>query len=131
MLEYFEELCGCEISDDPQTVSFTYTVQSPQSSGGEKKLEPYKTVHTEFLIWSDQSLIANVAGVLGLTIGFSFIGTIEWFTGKLIKTWQGTSSLNLMKKLHLVNLCFFKYLYLYMSGKIQPVIYAEWGPTKY
>ena len=61
----------------------TYTIESPESAAGERKTEPFKLVRTSFYLWNDLTLLANVFGALGLTIGFSIIGAIEWLTDKL------------------------------------------------
>ena len=39
--------------------------------------EPYKTVRKEYLLMSGMSLVGNVGGMLGLFIGFSFLGLSE------------------------------------------------------
>ena len=49
---------------------------------------PYKVIRTEYLILEDLNLIANVGGTLGLTVGFSFIATIEWLTNGVAKVWK-------------------------------------------
>ena len=63
--------------------SFEFTIESPKSSEGERKQEPYKVVHTEYLIWNGLSLIAGVGGTLGPTIEFSFVAALEWLTDLL------------------------------------------------
>ena len=40
--------------------------------------KPYKTVHMEYLLMTGMSLVGNVGGMLGLFIGFSFLGFSEW-----------------------------------------------------
>ena len=50
-------------------VSFEYTLETPMSSHGFRYHSPYKMVHTEYLLWTEICLIANVGGTLGLTIG--------------------------------------------------------------
>lgn len=49
--------------------------------------EPYKTVHTEYLIVSDMALVGNMGGMLGLFIGFSFLGISEWIVDSLEKAY--------------------------------------------
>ena len=41
-------------------------------------VQPYKTINTEYLVWSEFTLIAYIGGMLGLTLGFSFPGLLEW-----------------------------------------------------
>ena len=49
--------------------------------------EPYKTVHKEYLLMTGMSLVGNVGGMLGLFIGFSFLGISEWMIDCLSKAW--------------------------------------------
>ena len=61
----------------------SYTIESLESAAGERKTETFKLVRTSFYLWNDLTLLANVFGALGLTIGFSIIGAMEWLTDKL------------------------------------------------
>ena len=64
-----------------------------KSKGAQERLknhrseEPYKTVRMEYLIMSGMSLVGNVGGMLGLFIGFSFLGISEWIVDGLAKAW--------------------------------------------
>ena len=64
-----------------------------KSKGAEERLmkhrseEPYKIVCKEYLIMSGISLVGNVGGMLGLFIGFSFLGISEWIVDGLTKVW--------------------------------------------
>ena len=69
--------------EDKGRYSFSYTIESPESAAGERKTEPFKLIRTSFYLWNDLTLLANVFGALGLTIGFSIIGAMEWLTDKL------------------------------------------------
>ena len=69
--------------EDKGRFSFTYTIESPESAAGERKTEPFKLVRTSFYLWNELTLLANIFGALGLTIGFSIIGAMEWLTDKL------------------------------------------------
>ena len=69
--------------EDKGRYSFSYTIESPESAAGERKTEPFKLTRTSFYLWNDLTLLANVFGALGLTIGFSVIGAIEWLTDKI------------------------------------------------
>ena len=77
--------------DKDDTIAFQYTIDSPQSSEGVRMQDPYKVLHMEYLIINELALIANIAGTLGLTIGFSFSGTIQWFTDVLANVWKRSS----------------------------------------
>ena len=48
-------------------------------------LPPKVSVKEEYLITNEISLIGNVGGTLGMFVGFSFIGTIEWLLEILSK----------------------------------------------
>ena len=72
-----------DVSEDKGRYSFSYTIESPESAAGERKTEPFKLVRTSFYLWNDLTLLANVFGALGLTIGFSIIGAMEWLTDKI------------------------------------------------
>ena len=82
ILEYDHEYSGYE-EEGKGRYSFSYTIESPESAAGERKTEPFKLVRTSFYLWNDLTLLANVFGALGLTIGFSIIGAMEWLTDKL------------------------------------------------
>ena len=84
ILEYDNLFSGHEeYPEDKGKYSFSYTIESPESAAGERKTEPFKLVRTSFYLWNDLTLLANVFGALGLTIGFSIIGAMEWLTDKL------------------------------------------------
>ena len=82
MIEY-HETHQTQYSTQQFVYSFEYAIESPKSSVGERKLVPYKVVRTEYLIWNGISLIAGIGGTLGPTIGFSFIGAVEWLSSLL------------------------------------------------
>ena len=77
--------------DQDDNIAFQYTIDSPQSSEGVRMQDPYKVLHMEYLIINELALIANIAGTLGLTIGFSFSGTIQWLTDVLPNVWKRSS----------------------------------------
>ena len=69
--------------EDKGTYSLSYIIESPESATGERKTEPFKIVGANFYLWNELTLLANVFGALGLTIGFSIIGGVEWLTDKV------------------------------------------------
>ena len=81
ILEYDHEYSGYE--EEKGRYTFSYVIESPESAAGERKTEPFKLVRTSFYLWNDLTLLANVFGALGMTIGFSIIGAMEWLTDKL------------------------------------------------
>ena len=54
---------------DPDRVHFEYSLETPMSSEGLRYHAPYKIVRNEYLVWTLVSLVANVGGTLGLTLG--------------------------------------------------------------
>ena len=81
--DHLYENIDVEFYENKGRYSFSYTIESPESAAGERKTEPFKLVRTSFYLWNDLTLLANVFGALGLTIGFSIIGAMEWLTDKL------------------------------------------------
>ena len=71
--------------DDDSSISFDYQFTMPKSSRGERKNTPYKTIQTENLVWSALSLTANLGGILSMTIGFSFLGVLDYAISKIEK----------------------------------------------
>ena len=67
-----------EASDeDYERVYFEYSLGIQMSSEGIRYHAPYKIVHTEYLVWTDISLVANIGGTLGLTIGQYFSANLK------------------------------------------------------
>ena len=63
-------------SNSKFNVDFTFGLQYSRDLRSEKL---FKTVKKEYLIMSFKSMLGNVGGTMGMFIGFSFIGTSEWF----------------------------------------------------
>ena len=63
----------------------SYHIKPPPSVNGQRKEMPLKTVNTEYLIVGWMSLIGNVGGMMGLFVGFSFMGMYESFSVQLTK----------------------------------------------
>ena len=45
-------------------------------------------IYKEYLLWTVSSLIGNIGGVLGMTIGFSFFGYIGILLNQIPKFWK-------------------------------------------
>ena len=58
-----------------------------QSTWELRALEPFKTVKTEYWIMPTLLFVGNVGGTLGMFVGFSFIGTSEWFLASANTFW--------------------------------------------
>ena len=65
---------------------FEYTLETPQSSEGLRHQDPYKLVHTEYLVWTEIALIGNVGGTLGLTLGKALFFSTIWFLNDQLRT---------------------------------------------
>ena len=59
--------------------SFDYRFLQQKGIDDLRFKELFKTVKTEYLIMTFQTLIGNVGSALGMFLGFSFIGAYEWF----------------------------------------------------
>ena len=64
---------------------FQYQFEVPKSTKDHMSRKPFKIIKKEYLILNEMSLIGNVGGTLGMFVGFSFIGTIEWLLDILSK----------------------------------------------
>ena len=58
---------------------FEYSFHSPISRTNIRTKRPFKTIHRECWKMSGMSLIGNIGGTLGMFVGFSFLGSFEWF----------------------------------------------------
>ena len=86
IFEYDFLFTGYSGSNENQ-YSFDYVIESPESDAGKRMTEPFKLVRTEFLVWNGLTLLSNIFGAFGLTIGFSLMGAMEWLTDKLAALW--------------------------------------------
>ena len=97
--------------DDDSSLSFDYQFTGPKSSRGERRNTPYKTVQTENLVWSALSLTANLGGILSMTIGFSFLGALDYAISKIEKVSTGRPEFDYFSCLYatvsLVNVAYF------------------------
>ena len=59
----------------------TYSLASwfgVQAASQKRHIQPYKTVHTEVMIWDNFTLVTYILGTLGLTLGFSLPDVYNW-----------------------------------------------------
>ena len=63
------------------TFAFGYGFVSDASQ--ERLLQPHKTVHREYLLWSEFTLVAYVGGMLGLTLGISVLDIFLWLLDRV------------------------------------------------
>ena len=47
----------------------------------------FKTVHIEYLEKTFSELFGTVGGTLGLLVGFSILGSLEWMQQMVLKLW--------------------------------------------
>ena len=57
---------------------FEYSFHSPILRTNIRSKGPFKTVNRECWKMSPMSLIGNIGGALGMFIGVSFLGSLEW-----------------------------------------------------
>ena len=75
-----------EISSYPLAVGLKF--DTPLTRRHSRLLLPYKTVHTEYLVTTWITLVGTVGGTLGMFVGFSIIGTSEWFMANIWKCFK-------------------------------------------
>lgn len=68
------------------TFSFGYGFVPGASQ--ERQIQPHKTVHSEYLVWSEFTLVAYIGGMLGLTLGISLLDTYYWIMNMAGKVWK-------------------------------------------
>lgn len=69
---------------NPNTMfSFGYGFTPGADQG--RQIQPHKTVHTEYLVWSEFTLVAYIGGMLGLTVGISLLDIYFWVMDLSIK----------------------------------------------
>ena len=81
IMEYRIDQIGL-YADTIWTYRFSFQLDAPRSSV-ERQIQPYKAVHSEYLVWSLFTLVAYIGGILGLTLGFSCPGMVDWIFDKL------------------------------------------------
>ena len=55
---------------------------------GNRGIDLKVDIYKEYLLWTVSSLIGNIGGVLGMTIGFSFFGYISILLNQIPKFWK-------------------------------------------
>ena len=68
---------------NPNGFSYEFELQVPKSSRGDRESKPYKSVKTEQLLWGSLPLVAEMGGILAMTIEFSFLGAATWIMNKV------------------------------------------------
>ena len=58
------------------SLQFSLYIDHLDSQKGNRGIELKVDVYEEYLLWSVTTLVGNVGGVMGMTIGFSFFGYI-------------------------------------------------------
>ena len=76
-----------------------YHWEAPQSTRDARSNKLYKTAFTETYVISGVSLLGNAGGILGMFVGFSFIGIYE----TLVAGWAKVSGCNKSKKEKMTN----------------------------
>ena len=71
-----------------------YHWEAPQSTRDARSNQLYKKVFTETYVMSGVSLLGNAGGILGMFVGFSFIGIYE----TLAAVWAKVSGCNKEKR---------------------------------
>ena len=67
------------------TFIIDYAFSPPDATKALRNDFPYKTVHEEYLILDEMTMIGSVGGTLGLFTGFSFFGATVWTMVRLTK----------------------------------------------
>ena len=81
------------LSSNQSATSVKFAV--PYANTNLRDEQPFKIVNTEYLVMSGMILVGNVGGMLGLFVGFSFLGSCEWLLGVFpqIRIWMNKKSL--------------------------------------
>ena len=76
-------------------ITWGYQFELPKCNRDNRSKAPYKIVKQEYLVNSWISLlVGTIGGTLGMFVGISFIGTLEWIIDaayrarKWINTWR-------------------------------------------
>ena len=68
------------------TFSFGYGFIPGESQ--DRQIQLQKSIHTEYLVWSEFTLVAYISGMLGLTIGISLLDVYNWMINKAEQVWK-------------------------------------------
>ena len=55
-----------------------FEFHTPMTRFDSRLKRPFKTIHEEYLVHSEISLIGTIGGTMGMLVGFSIMGTSEW-----------------------------------------------------
>ena len=82
------------MDDHNKSFGFKYKFVMPKGSEILRFNKPFKFVKEEYLVTTGSSLVGNIGGTLGMFVGISFLGTLEWIIDaayrarKWINTWR-------------------------------------------
>ena len=76
--------------DAKENLNVTFSLGYGFVSGAaqERLIQPHKTVHTEYLLTSEFTLVAHVASMLGLTLNTSLLDIYHWLMHRAALVWN-------------------------------------------
>ena len=54
----------------------------------ERNTKPHKSVDEKHYMWNEITLMGHIGGTLSLTMGFSFIGALDWLASIFSLMWK-------------------------------------------
>ena len=70
------------------TFGFKYQFLFPQATKDLRTTKPFKTVHKEYLLMDQNSLVGNVGGIIAMFTGLSFLNCAEWLMVIIGNIWE-------------------------------------------